>query len=459
MGEKARVLEARGRTDVIAAVGRHEIGYHTNLHSIQPTPAVYMAPLGWAEGVAEFDRRERLGFDDVARIFGQKPTCYGQPGNSWGVQSYGALKNWGVGVYLDVGSHVGLDDKPFYYCGLLSLFRLAATTRCELGGPADLDAAQKRFFDIRESLRTEGGGFVSIYYHPCELVQTEFWDAANFRHGANPPRDQWKLPGRKTPEAQQVAWETFTSYVRFIRRFADVEFVTATDAARLYGDRARGRPFDKPELRAIAAAVSPEVTFQQHGDYTLSAAEVLTLLNGYVVLRTSGQQVESISARLKPTGSGQSAGRARRTGDDRLESIHAHGRRRRRLSAPSRRGAAGRVARQHGRSGRGLFGGVGPSRRGFARRQAGAQRVEIRPARLAAARYVSDDNPNLWNWPIFPDGFRASRDDGAGQASGLDDQACPAGVRGSPVSESLESAIRENAEKPAVDAAGFHVGP
>ena len=32
---------------------------------------------------------------------------------------------------------------------------------------------------------------------------------------------------------------------------------------------------------------------------------------------------------------------------------------------------------------------------------------EIRPAKLAAARYVADDGPNLWGWVIFPDGFRA----------------------------------------------------
>src|SRR5438067_11781497 len=70
VGEKARTLERRGRTDVIAALKKHEIGYHSNYHSVQPTPAQYLANLGWDEGVAEFDRRERPGRDDVERIFG-----------------------------------------------------------------------------------------------------------------------------------------------------------------------------------------------------------------------------------------------------------------------------------------------------------------------------------------------------------------------------------------------------
>src|SRR5205823_14766686 len=33
VGEKARTLEKRGRQDVIAALSRHDIGFHSNLHS------------------------------------------------------------------------------------------------------------------------------------------------------------------------------------------------------------------------------------------------------------------------------------------------------------------------------------------------------------------------------------------------------------------------------------------
>jgi hypothetical protein len=33
--------------------------------------------------------------------------------------------------------------------------------------------------------------------------------------------------------------------------------------------------------------------------------------------------------------------------------------------------------------------------------------IEVFPTKLAVARYVSDDDPKLWGWVIFPPGFRA----------------------------------------------------
>ena len=52
------VLPRRKRADVIKALKSHEIGYHSNYHSVQPTPAQYLDGMGWDEGVEEFDRRE-----------------------------------------------------------------------------------------------------------------------------------------------------------------------------------------------------------------------------------------------------------------------------------------------------------------------------------------------------------------------------------------------------------------
>ena len=239
VGEKARTLERRHRDDVIAALSKHEIGYHSNWHSVQPSPAMYLSTLGWDEGTAEFDRREGPGRADVERIFHQAPTCYGQPGSSWGPQSYGAMRKWGMGVYLDAGRHFGLDGKPCYYDGVLNLYNLDHILRTDLTGLNAEQQAEDKFTEAHKALLAEGGGVVSIFYHPCEFVHKQFWDGVNFAHGANPPREEWKLPPQKTPEETKVAYESFETWIRFIKRFDDVQFITASEAAKLYRDHAR----------------------------------------------------------------------------------------------------------------------------------------------------------------------------------------------------------------------------
>ncbi len=126
VGEKARILERRQRMDVIAALERQEIGYHSNSHSQQPTVTENESVLDWESGQEEFDRSERSGFEDVSRIFGRPPTCYGQTGVSWAPQAYSALKKWSINVYLDDDEQFQLNSKPFWYDGLLNIFHIEA---------------------------------------------------------------------------------------------------------------------------------------------------------------------------------------------------------------------------------------------------------------------------------------------------------------------------------------------
>lgn len=406
VGEKARTLDRRGRSDVVAALKKHEIGYHSNYHSVQPTPAVYLNTLGWDEGVAEFDRRERPGFDDVARIFGQRPTCYGQPGSSWGPQTFAAMKQWGMACYLDAGRHVDLDGRPHYYGGLPTFYKLDHTIRADLKAPDKIAAAEDRFMEAVTKLRAEGGGVVSTVYHPCEFAHLEFWDGVNFRNGANPPRESWKLPQQQTEAEMLAKYEVFFRYVRFMKRIEGVRFVTASEAAELYRDDACGRRLHPKDLRQIATAVGDAVNWQSLGDLRLTAGEVFAILNDYVSQKANGSEPTAIDIRspLGPTSPPArlvepmtvDASQFRRTADDVSGYLVKHGRVPGSVwlgSVPvppeSYLTALARVAIEL------LDGKSLPAR------------VEVRPATLKAAEYVSADDPRLWGWVIFPPNFRA----------------------------------------------------
>jgi len=406
VGEKALTLERRRRSDVIAALKKHEIGFHARWHSVHPTPAMYLSNLGWDEGVAEFQRREGPGRDEVERIMGQAPTCYGQPGSSWGPQSYGALQKWKM-IYLDAGSHVDLDAKPCYYAGVLNLYKLEHTLRTNLGGPADLEKAQERMAVSIKKLSAEGGGLISIYYHPCEFVHKEFWDGVNFRKGANPPREKWQLPPAKTAEESKIAYATFENYVRFMKRFPEVIFITASDAARIYRDKARGRRFGLGEIKSIAQAVGNEVSFQKHGDYALSASEVFRLLNDYLAARIAGKNPDSLELTgtpLGPTGKvpillepqTTDASQFERTCLDVADFLQRQGR----IPSTVWLGSSGVPPQAY-------LGALARVALECLEGRATPEAIEISRANLAAARYVSEDDPKLWTWVIFPSGFRA----------------------------------------------------
>src|ERR1035441_8683511 len=263
VGEKARVLERRGRRDVIAALKKHDIGYHANYHSVHPTPSEYLADCGLRDGMAEFVRREGGGAADVRRIFGVKTlacygqpgssifgvktlACYGQPGSSWACQAVAALPQIGVaphGVpcYVDEGDHVGLDQRPFWYAGTLNVYHMGQNyTRMELHDPAALAPAREKVSAIaKRLLGEENGGLISIFYHPCEWVHVEFWDGVNFRRGANPPREQWKAPPQRPAAETEAAFQRFGEYIDYIRSLPEVRFVTASDLPIIYPDAVR----------------------------------------------------------------------------------------------------------------------------------------------------------------------------------------------------------------------------
>jgi hypothetical protein len=303
VGEKARVLEQRGRADVIAALKQHDIAYHANFHSVHPTPTEYLAPCGWGDGVAEFIRREGGGAADVRRIFAVNTlACYGQPGSSWAPQAIAALPEIGVaphGVpcYVDEGDHVGLNEEPFWYAGALNVYRIGRNcTRMELHNPGAVEPACRNVEGIVKRLRQgPRGGLVSIYYHPCEWVHREFWDGVNFRRGANPPREQWKLPPQRTAEETDGAFRRFGEYMDAIRVLPGVRFITASDLPMIYPDAIRQAGASEQGLAAIAgrlAAPEPGVDFQVIGDRAYSVAdqfELLTLAVGKAILGESVQ--------------------------------------------------------------------------------------------------------------------------------------------------------------------------
>jgi hypothetical protein len=411
VGEKARTLERRGRKDVIAALKKHEIGYHSNTHSQQPTIAVYLQHTGWEDGAAEFYRREVQGLRDIERIFGVTPSCYGQPGATWASQTYPGLKRMGVGMYLDEGDHVGIEEQPFYYGGMLNVFKMRSNVaRMELKGGESLSQGKAKFQAAYNKLRAQGGGTISIYYHPCEWVHTEFWDGVNFRRGANPLRSEWKLPGTRPAAETEAAFNDFEQYVKFIKEQPGARFVTATELMKLYADGALTHNFTLDELLTIARSVQKEISFIKMNGFTLSPADSFTLLTEAYL---SFLNKEKRPAKLNPI-YGPAHQFAPAAGGGKLTTV--------------KRGEfndsvlhASQFCRTHGRmpdeiwigassvSPQDYLATLGAVIEGWKNADDNASDIALRQGKFTADRFVAEDSPRLWGWVIFPEGFHAPK--------------------------------------------------
>lgn len=409
VGEKARVLEQRKRFDVIVALKQHEIGFHANTHSGQPTIAVYLQHAGWEDGIAEFVRREGPGVKDIERLFGVTPICYGQPGSSWAPQSYPALRQLGISMYLDESNHVGIDQQPFYFGGMLNVTNMRGNVvRLELSGADNLTQAQAKFTAAVERLRARGGGTISIYYHPCEFIHTEFWDGVNFRRGANPPRAEWKLPGLKPAAEIEKGYRDFEQYVKFIQAQRSVQFVTAAELMKRYADRAAERTFEKADLLRLAQAVQREISFEQEGGVALSAAEVFWLLNEALVAALNGAPPQIKWQALDgPAHEFQPGAGSVRPATVRWEAFAAATRDTAEFCRTQRRVPAAIWMGSNNLSPQDYLATLGAALETTLGKAPHPAQVTLKTGRFTATRYIAEDSPRLWGWVIFPEGFHA----------------------------------------------------
>ncbi len=411
VGEKARVLEQRGRKDVIEALKKHEIGYHSNLHSQHPTPAEYLQNTDWDEGVAEFYARESQGAKDIQRIFGQLPSCYGQPGSSWGAQAYPALKKMGINVYLDEANHVGIDDQPFYYGGMLNIFKMRSNVvRMELFGENNLANGKAKFLAAYEKLKAKGGGTISIYYHPCEWVHQEFWDGVNFSRGANPEKKDWKLPKMRSTEETEKAFQDFEEYVKFIKVQKGLRYVTANELKRIYEDKIEAKAFSSANIEVVAMRVLEEISFQKIDRVILSPADSFSLLQGVMKAYLAefydprGNVTTLLGPKEKPKNLNPPLlnKASIRLFKIAVREVSEHLAKHQTIPNYVEIGSFSIAPEDYLATISGLILQVNKV-------QKLPENIIIRKGNFTADKYVADDDPKIFNWVIHPEGFHAPK--------------------------------------------------
>jgi len=274
IGEKARMMEKRGRKYVIEAMTKHDIGSHTNYGSIHPTVTEILENASWEEGNEIMLKNESAGMDDLERIFGQRPANLARHGGSYGPQLTGALSQLEAGYVYSPISLPG--HNVVWFCNTINFhgegdfgFFDNAYYRDDLFNPM-LEALDSIF-----PVSIEDIDMVAFFAnHPSKVRSIQFWDF-NYYKGANPGPEDWKTPELRPLESMKTAQKNFRRLIRYLKSRDDIELTTYRELIGRFS--VRQDKISKDELGKVAGRILEENSVVIEDYY--SPAEIFSALS------------------------------------------------------------------------------------------------------------------------------------------------------------------------------------
>jgi hypothetical protein len=284
VGDKARALERRGRQDVIAALRRHEVGLHSDRHSRHPTVAEYLENAGWQDGIEEAVQRERPGVEALRRVFGQSPSCWGQPGGSWGPQIHPAVRRLGIPAVVYPETCTPSADIHWYGSALTYGYRHA------FGGFDTLYSDDERFqqhfgaFQAKvEAYLGQGLPWMGLFLgHPIYIRAHEFGDVLNLRHGNDTPPESWRQPSLRSEAEYRTALKNLDTLIGYVATHPRLRATTVGTLCQELDQVVERVSWEDLEDYAVAACSAGEILTD---DPRLSAAQAADVLARAVLAR------------------------------------------------------------------------------------------------------------------------------------------------------------------------------
>lgn len=228
----------------------------------------------------------------------------------------------------------------------------------------------------------------------------------NFGGGAN-PGSEWKKCGQRAPSEIQAAYEYYARLLHLIRSFDEACFIDAHHLLNLYAEPKLPEDPPLPLILTLAGQVQSEITFQQVGDFCLSAAEAFGVLIRWVGSRL-GLPADAVGTGFRaPIGPTQQ-GRAQRIVRH-VDWCHFQSAVLRTTRFLEERGQIPpsiRIGDQCA-SPEDFLANLGQAITCLITQGDLPSALHWQAGNFTAAQYAAEDSPKLWAWPIFPGGFRA----------------------------------------------------
>ncbi len=287
-GEVVRKWRRHHCREVIEALSRHEIGYHSNTHGAFPFIGRVASELPWDEAVGTLLETESRGIGDIEAVFGCKPAYYVTEFIK-APQLIQAMVKLGVDVMgfseLPEGKH---SFRRFMGAWCFAAPHIGLESPPHPGRFAEMTAAFDQVYEREIPL-------LKLFNHPYKFLYNNkiaSWISEN-RIYRKYDHD-WKTPGksmydRSTVEGLLRELEAFLDYVKSRK---NIEFVNTAEAVSQYRV-ALPLYVNRDILSGVGEAIAPL------GDFT--PAEVFGLLIGAVTRETEELPFRRLIGPVEPS--------------------------------------------------------------------------------------------------------------------------------------------------------------
>lgn len=278
---RAEILAEQGRTDVIAAIRRHEIGLHGR--DIHPNIPEVVEGMSWSDGVEELHMTEGRELRQLGSVFDVAPVCLSEHRNQGAPQIFGVARELGL-PYLFGNPAAPPHHSVCWYAGALNL-PFNAPVPDFLGFFPSVfddvlhdDQSFRFLFDqlrnhVARSLRVGLPLLVVFVCHPerlCYSGAVEQWLYGNGEnHGRAAVPSGVEVRRRRVEIERSLA--NFRTLVRYLRETPGLEPITVREMVRRYGSQ--DSQVSRTELTDLASRAVRE--HQVVIGESVSAAETL----------------------------------------------------------------------------------------------------------------------------------------------------------------------------------------
>jgi hypothetical protein len=239
VGEMTRKLQRTKRFDVINAIKKHEIGYHSNYHSVHPTHPEAIEGKNLNDSLQWILNREESGIKITREVFGVNPSSYTTPGTSWTPATL--IANYIHGIKVSFISPYPSKYRPYWYCGQLILDYCMNFEKC-FGPDLDVDNFYlhlKKFIKKLEPI----DGLLILYTHPGRIYTSQHWDVV-YARGANPAIEKASKPPFWPTGYAEKNKDRIKSILDTLINDKELEF---TDVASVYQENLKSK-FDLSDI-------------------------------------------------------------------------------------------------------------------------------------------------------------------------------------------------------------------